>query len=461
MMIAYYKKILFYTLIFVPFLLISCKNKESEKVYFGGEIINPNSKFLYLCKEDKVVDTITLDQNNRFLVKYDTLSSGMYTFRHEPEYQYMYVEKGDSLMIRLNAQEFDNSLTFCGRGDEKNNFLIELFLKNEEDKNSSFDIYDEPLKKFEYRLNKEYQERKVFYNEKKEEIDWNSDFDLYASSMLEMPYLTKKELYPLIHQFRTNKKVCGLLPKDYYDYRKEIDFNNQKLTDFAPFVAYLTAMLNNITCDSKKETIIVKNNIDRLKVADSIFTNKSIKNSVLHNIAFMYLLEDQNTSNNKAFLSEYYKLSTDSCSKNTIKEIANSIQSLAKNKYLPKIELIDPKGKEFNSVSTNAQKTVLFFWSSEAKSHLKLAYKKAMEIKKRNPFINFVAINIDKDPNQWKKVLAHHHFEIPQLHAKDFEDIQSKWVITKIHRAILLNEDKTIKNAFINIFDAEFDNYLK
>nr|WP_305070034.1 hypothetical protein [Flavobacterium covae] len=68
---------------------------------------------------------------------------------------------------------------------------------------------------------------------------------------------------------------------------------------------------------------------------------------------------------------------------------------------------------------------------------------------------------MDKDPNQWKKVLAHHHFEIPQLHAKDFEDIQSKWVITKIHRAILLNEDKTIKNAFINIFDAEFDNYLK
>ncbi|WP_258929321.1 TlpA family protein disulfide reductase [Flavobacterium davisii] len=220
-------------------------------------------------------------------------------------------------------------------------------------------------------------------------------------------------------------------------------------------------MLNNITCHNRKETVIVQNNIDRLKVADSIFTNKSIKNSVLHNIAFMYLLEDQNTSNNKAFLSQYYKLSTDSCSRNAIKDIANAIQSLAKNKYLPTIELIDLQGKRISSIPTNSKKTVVFFWSSEAKSHLKLAHKKAIEIMKRNPSINFVAVNIDKDPTQWKKVLEHHHFGIPQFHAKDFEDIQDKWVITKIHRAILLNEDKTIKNAFINIFDAEFDNYLK
>ncbi|WP_236937502.1 hypothetical protein [Flavobacterium columnare] len=114
-MIAYYRKILSYTIFVVSLLMISCDQKQEQRVYFGGEIINPNSKFLYLCKEDKVIDTIELDRNNRFLVKYDTLSSGMYTFRHEPEYQYMYVEKGDSLMIRLNAQEFDNSLTFCGR----------------------------------------------------------------------------------------------------------------------------------------------------------------------------------------------------------------------------------------------------------------------------------------------------------------------------------------------------------
>ncbi|WP_258931966.1 hypothetical protein [Flavobacterium oreochromis] len=166
-MIAHYKKILFFSIVSLFLFIISCNEEKGEMVYFGGEIINPNSKFLYLCKDDKVIDTIELDDNNRFLVQYDTLTTGMYTFRHEPEYQYMYVDKGDSLMIRLNAQEFDNSLTFCGRGDEKNNFLIELFLKNEEDKNSSFDIYDDHLKRFQYRLNKEYEKEKLFIMKKR------------------------------------------------------------------------------------------------------------------------------------------------------------------------------------------------------------------------------------------------------------------------------------------------------
>ena len=463
-MIAYYKKLLFLFLTSSVGLLVSCNgtwNGSGATSYFGGEIINPNSKFVYLCKGEKVIDTIPLDENNRFFQKYDTLTSGMYTFRHEPEYQYIYFDKGDSLMIRLNTHEFDNSLTFCGRGDEKNNFLIELFLKNEEEKNANFDIYDYDLKKFESKIDAEFKKKQTFYDTKKEEIDWDNDFDLYAKSMLEFPYLAKKELYPMVHQFRTNKEVCKILPKGYYDFRKDIDFNNEKLTHFAPFVGYLTSMLNNITCQSKADALVVKNNIQKLKVTDSIFTNTSIKNSILHNIAFMYLLEDQNTENNKAFLSEYYKLSTDKVSKEKIKSIATSIQTLAKSRTLPKLELVLPNGTKTNTVSTNGKKTVIFFWSSEAKSHLELAHKRANELMKKHPELNFVAINIDDEASNWKKALSQYHFNITELHADHFEDIKKKWVITKIHRCILLNPDGTIDNAFISLFNGNFEEYLQ
>jgi len=115
-MIAYFKKLLFISSLSSTALFISCadilKGGDSAS-YFGGEIINPNSKYVYLCKDNEVIDTIELDKNNRFFQKYDTLSSGMYTFKHDPEYQYIYFDKGDSLMIRLNTREFDNSLTFC------------------------------------------------------------------------------------------------------------------------------------------------------------------------------------------------------------------------------------------------------------------------------------------------------------------------------------------------------------
>lgn len=463
-MIAYFKKLLFLISIPSSLLVTSCANVmkgDDDAVYFGGEIINPNSKEVYLCKDNDIIDTIPLDKNNRFLKKYDTLTPGMYTFRHEPEYQYIYFDKGDSLMIRLNTQEFDNSLAFCGRGDEKNNFLIELFLKNEEEKNSSFDIYDYDLKKFEDVINEEYKSKQAFYERRKGEIDWNEDFDLYAKSMLDFPYLAKKEMYPMVHQFRTNKEICKKLPKGYYDFRKEIDFNNEKLTHFAPFVGYLTSMLNNSTCKNKANGLIVENNIKKLKVADSIFSNKSIKNSVLHNIAFMYLLEDQNTANNKTFLDLYYKLSSDKESKEKIRKIATSIQTLAKSKFLPTVDLLEKSGKKIKGINTKGKKTIVFFWTSEAKSHLELSHKRAFELQKKYPNLNFVGVNIHDEPEEWKKVLTNYNFSITELHSNNFEEIKQKWVITKIHRAILLNEDGSIKNAFINLFDAQVEDYLK
>jgi hypothetical protein len=76
---------------------------------------------------------LRLDKTIGFYAKFDSLLPGLYTFKHyfEPEYQYVYFDKNDSLMVHINSKDFDESIVFCGRGDEKNNFLMELYLKNE------------------------------------------------------------------------------------------------------------------------------------------------------------------------------------------------------------------------------------------------------------------------------------------------------------------------------------------
>ncbi|EKT4509181.1 thioredoxin family protein [Flavobacterium psychrophilum] len=463
-MIAYFKKTIYLLPITAISLLCSCKQGTTEegfKAYFGGEIINPNSKYVFLCKDNEVIDTIILDHKNRFLKKYDSLVPGMYTFKHEPEYQQIYFEKNDSLMVRLNTNEFDNSLTFCGRGDEKNNFLMELFLKNEAEKNASFDLYDKDFKTFSKDIEKNYNTSKAFYLRRQTELGWSEDFDLYAKAMLEMPYFTKKEMYPFVHERRTNKKSCNDIPKDYYNFRKKIDFNNEKLTTFSPFVRYLTSMLNNVTCKDNDEKSL-ENNIKKLQVADSLFTNVKIKNSVLNNITFMYLLEDQNMISNKSFLDKYFKLSTDMEKQKEIKKIQESIQYLLPNKLLPTINLVDKNEKPVTIKNLFPKKTVLFFWSSEAKSHLELVHLRITELKIKYPNWNFVAINIDTSDKQWRNTLSKYNFKnTTELHATNFQDIKNKWVITKIHRAMLINPGGKIKNGFVSLFDASFENYLK
>lgn len=45
-------------------------------------------------------------------------------------------------------------------------------------------------------------------------------------------------------------------------------------------------------------------NITKLNIADTLFKNPEIKNTILDNIAFAYLLEDQHILNNKNSLTD-------------------------------------------------------------------------------------------------------------------------------------------------------------
>ena len=148
-------------------LLFSCKSekKDGEYVaYFGGNVVNPNSKFVLLYKDNQLIDTLFLNANNIFFKKFDSLAPGMYKFVHEPEYQYVYFDKNDSLLVRINTVMFDESIVFTGKGDKKNNFLINLFNKIENDKNNYFETFDFGVSKFNIYIDSIHKRNKKYYS---------------------------------------------------------------------------------------------------------------------------------------------------------------------------------------------------------------------------------------------------------------------------------------------------------
>ncbi len=450
--------------------LCSCKNEfagDNYTAYFGGEIINPANRFVLFCKNNEVIDTIPLKKDNTFFFKFDSLAPGLYTFKHEPEYQYVYFDKNDSLMVRVNTADFDESVMFCGRGYEKNNFLMEMYLRNEKDKDKMFDAFDYDIPKFNAVIDATYKKNTQYYNSKKEEIKWSDDFDIYAKAALNFPHYTKKEIYPVIHKMRTGNDIYEKLPKDYYDFRKEVDYSNETLTDFSPFAVYLNHMLNNVSTIKyhnhfSEVDLALKTNINKMNIADTLIKNEKVKNMVLNNIAIKYLLEDQNMVNNNLFLDTYHKYSTDKSQKNEIVKIGNAIQLLKPHFELPIVDFITPDGKTVSSADLIKQKTVFFFWSAQASSHMVAVHKKVIEFKKRHPDYDFIAININDKFEKWKEVLSQYTFGgIKQYHCADFEALRSNWAITKIHRTIIVDQDKKITNAFTNIFDVNFEQNLK
>lgn len=445
--------------------MYSCKKKEDYSACFGGQIANPHTRYVLFSKGNKVIDTLRLDKNNCFFVKFDSLTPGLYSFKHDPKYQYIYFDRNDSLMVSVNAADFNRTVVYTGRGSRKNNFFTELFTAQETDRHDTYGIYSLEPAAFTHIIDSAFALREAFYKKNKQEIKWGEGFDTFANLRLVLNYYTKKEYYPYVYNLRTGKNIVAKLPKNYYDFRSTINFNDARLVGYAPYLRYLTAMVTNLAMTHSMQNPNVeknafKDNITKLTIADSIFTNKAVKNEVLSALAFNYLLEDQNMYNNQKFLDKYAQLTTDNTNSNEIHKISQSIKELKVGSKLPAMSLVNAQDKAIDLNSNISKKTVLFFWTSCAHQHTAHIFEKVNALKEKHPDVEFIAINVDSD-TEWKKAFAKLILNnVLNLRSTDFTELRDKWVITKINRTIVLNADGTINNAFTNLLDDNFEQSL-
>ncbi len=114
-------------LVSIIFIFSSCNNKKTQvTIFLGGEIINPSSNYVNFYYNNIKIDSLELDSENKFFKKIENIKPGIYRIEHLPENQYIIIENGDSLWIRVNVEDFKESLTFSGKGSSKNNFLVDI-----------------------------------------------------------------------------------------------------------------------------------------------------------------------------------------------------------------------------------------------------------------------------------------------------------------------------------------------
>ena len=108
------------------------------------------------------------------------------------------------------------------------------------------------------------------------------------------------------------------------------------------------------------------------------------------------------------------------------------------------------------------KKTIIYFWTKQSESHSFYSHKKVDELKVKYPDILFIAININNTQEDWlKEINAKKYSNSIELRAIDFEELKNKWVINKVYRTLIINKNGTINNAFVSLFDANFESYLQ
>ena len=266
-------------------LIFSCKTAKEDTAltYFGGEIINPKANFVLLLKDDIVIDTLFLDDNNRFLNNYEAINEGLYTFKHGNEFQYIYLKPADSLLVRLNTWDFDESLVFSGDGSAKNEFLINLFLQNEEEEMEMYQYFNLGEVKFQKVIDSLSAKRgTIFHDFLTTEDNLSENFKKLASAAINFPLYRFKEVYPFYYKKFNKLDNFPKLSNTYYNYRKNINLNEEDLVLLYTYQNYVVSYLYNLSYQLK-EVDHSKNNIT-INILNATIENielETFKNTLL------------------------------------------------------------------------------------------------------------------------------------------------------------------------------------
>ena len=441
----------------------SCNNQiDSDRIFFGGQIVNPSSTYVTLYKDNKTIDSLALNLNYRFFKYYDSLESGVYKIEHIPEYKSVFLEKGDSIWARINASSFDESIVFSGHGAAKNNFMMDLLLSFDKENSFLSSKYSSDSQTFTKLIDSLLVEKKnkwIF-------MDSINQLSPIAQKITQAayiyPYATRKERYALLRGTFWKKIQDSI----YFDFRKYLSFSETDLAFFDPYINYLLNYLSKKALDSTENYFKNRQktnfNIKRLQLINSHIKGNVLKNNLARAVAFEELMNLENHKNHEKFLKQFLLVNTSQSYLNEVLDLHNDIENMSAGKKLPQLKLQNHLLKTLSTNELIEKPTVFYFWSQTQMSHYRNTIVKVKALEKQFPDYDFKGVCIQ--PFNEIVFEVHRMMNIDpktQFAFTNFDNDSKKWVLSLLNRAIVVNANGIIKEGFANFSAPDFVNLLQ
>lgn len=442
--------------------LIACdSDKKDLTTYFGGKIINPKSNQVVLYSMEKVIDTFFLNSDNKFFGKLKNADEGLYYFIHGNENQHIYIEPEDSLMIRLNTWDFDETLVFAGKGAERNNILIDCFLEDEKQK-TFFYKYNrlEPKEfkeKVDYLINLKLNTYNNYVNNHPDETRGYKEVLKVA---LTYPILSRVEEYPIIYAKYSKDGSFPKITDSLYSYRNSINFNKDSLMYYPPYSQYIRNYLYNETYSlghsPMKRNYSSKFTLDLLNTINNKIESQNTKNAFLKQTLISHFYNKSTCNVNLESFNLFLELSTNEKDKELIKSLLNDSKAISAEENIPDFEVIDYANSNHSIYDVlNNKNTFLLFWNPEYYSESYLV-SRINYLSNRYPNINFNTIKIQGTGNDRIKKL-----DIKNQFYLKSDNTAHKFLTSKMPRTILVNRKGKVINGYASISSYNLIPYLE
>ena len=460
-------KLKFLKLIILAIILFfsnSCNNKNSvDNFFLGGEIINPSSNYVNFYYNNIKIDSIELNSENKFFKKLENIQPGVYRIEHIPENQYIIIENGDSLWIRVNVEDFKESLSFSGRGSSKNNFLVDMSNLNDYENDFLSQIYNQESSDYKIVIDSLMDEKEDIWEIFNKSVNQRNLGRNITKASIKYNYYNKLERYALLRGREWSKDER----EEYFSYRDEVNLNDSELSLFEPYVTYLMNFFNEKTLDSGEVYSYAKNNTDfnikKLLIIDSQINDPYLKNNLARATAIEEILNFKNNDLHDEFIDYYTYVNTSNRYLDEITKLYNDIEKMKKGNVLPEVNILDFNG---NTTSSSEEflgsKTFIYFWSQTQMNHYRRTIRRVEELKQLYPQYRFVGICIQPYTDMVSQAQNILNLDLSnQFSFKDFESSSKDWVLTFLNKTIVIDEKVKIIDAFSNLFTNDIEKILE
>ncbi|WP_457618853.1 TlpA family protein disulfide reductase [Lutibacter sp.] len=432
-------------LIITVITLISCKQEiPVDYVVVHGEITNKNKELTLNSRDRSIKEVIRVADDGSFS---DTLylDTNTYILFDGKNKVLLYLEKGNNINISFDANDFENTIAFSGKGSAVNNYLLAKEKVANEIIGSGTEVYLLGENDYKTKFNKL---KSTLEELIKTEKNISNDFKIKELRNINYAYLNKLNIYEMYHAHYA-KMPEFKISEGFLSDLENLDYTNEE--DFLFSSDYKNLIGSNNYKKAKELAKIdsISEDIAFLKVVGGI-PNETIKNRLLFDNARYGITY---TDDIETFYKTFISSSTNIENNKQITESYKKLKTVAKGQPSPKFKnyenfaggttsLDDLKGK-FVYVDVWAT------WCGPCKREI--PFLKELEGKYRGKNIEFVSISVDKyaDHDKWQKMVKEKELKGIQLFSdKDWDsDFVKEYLIKGIPRFILIDPNGNIVNS--------------
>jgi len=424
--------------------LISCnENKKNNYIYFSAQIENPNSDTLFISEFYGDTALVTFNLKERKIIRDSMiLPMAFYRIGDGNETTICFLKPGFDLNFSLNTKEFDESVSYTGKGSAENNYLAEKYLLEENFGELTYYGYYGKLSEdsFINLTDSLYDLELRLFNKEKNKFD--KDFEFIEYKNIQTDYLLKFTDFEGIHRFVTGDKefkVSDKFPNPY----DSLNVNDDKLLILPNYINFINSYIQNLS-------IILLNDNDTLdyhnifiNIVDTLIKNKNIRQEVAYHFGkyeFSKIKEPEYC---------YKKLKT-IISKNEylkpIEETYAKINKIKKGEISPTFELYDLDSNLVKLQDFKGKVVYVDIWAIWCLPCRKeIPHLEKLESHYKDSNIVFISICKDDTRSRWKKTVRSNELSGVHLFAPENNiDFFKDYLVDGVPRYILIDKDGRI-----------------